>query len=101
MTATKIAASQVLKSLNGLFDNVSLAAGSNITITPSGNTLTIATNSAAGSVTHDATLTGNGTSGSPLAITVPLNLSGAVGRLSSMLSKAVAPACAWRCGGVR
>jgi hypothetical protein len=74
VTATKIAASQVVKSLNGLFDNVSLAAGSNITITPSGNTLTIATNSAAGSVTHDVTLTGNGTSGSPLGISVPLSL---------------------------
>ena len=73
VTTAKIAPGQVVKSLNGLFDNVTLAAGSNIAITPSGNTLTIATN---GAVTHNATLTGNGTSGSPLAITVPLNLSG-------------------------
>jgi hypothetical protein len=38
------ASGQVLKSLNNLTDDVVLAAGSNITITPSGNTLTIASN---------------------------------------------------------
>jgi hypothetical protein len=66
-----------VKSLNGLKDDVTLVAGSNITITPSVNTLTIS-GSASGlsSVSHDGTLTGNGTNGSPLAITVPLNLSG-------------------------
>jgi hypothetical protein len=37
-----IAGGQVLKSLNALTDDVTLAAGSNITITPTGNTLTIA-----------------------------------------------------------
>ncbi|HWN99858.1 MAG TPA: hypothetical protein VNS63_11370, partial [Blastocatellia bacterium] len=78
-TAAKIAAGQVVKSLNGLKDDVTLAAGSNITITPSGNTLTIATNTAAGAVTHDATLTGNGTSGSPLGVSVPLSLTVASG----------------------
>jgi hypothetical protein len=40
--AGKIASGQVVKSLNGLTDQVLLAAGSNITITPKGNTLTIA-----------------------------------------------------------
>lgn len=39
-----VANGQVVKGLNGLTDNVALAAGSNITITPSGNTLTIASN---------------------------------------------------------
>ena len=42
MTATKIAAGQVVKSVNTLKDDVTLAAGANITITPAGNTLTIA-----------------------------------------------------------
>ncbi|HKB71189.1 MAG TPA: hypothetical protein VKH46_10135 [Thermoanaerobaculia bacterium] len=37
-----IANGQVVRSLNGLHDAVALAAGTNVTITPSGNTLTIA-----------------------------------------------------------
>jgi len=41
VTASKIASGQVVKSLNGMTDNVTLAAGSNVTITPSGSTLTI------------------------------------------------------------
>jgi hypothetical protein len=45
VTATKIASGQVVKSLNTLKDDVTLAAGSNITITPAGNTLTIASTS--------------------------------------------------------
>jgi len=63
VTAAKIASGQVVKSLNGLFDTVTLVGGSNITITPSANTLTIS-GAASGltSVSHDATLTGNGTS---------------------------------------
>jgi len=39
---SKIANGTVVRSLNGLTDTVSLQAGSNITITPSGNTLSIA-----------------------------------------------------------
>jgi hypothetical protein len=42
VTAVKIAPGQVVKSINGLKDNVTLAAGANVSITPSGNTLTIA-----------------------------------------------------------
>jgi len=42
VTDAKIASGQVVKGLNGLTDQVLLAAGANITITPSGNTLTIA-----------------------------------------------------------
>jgi hypothetical protein len=74
VTATKIATGQVVKSINSLKDNVTLAAGSNIIITPSGNTLTI--NSAGGGgldgVTHDATLDGNGTDAEPLGLASPL-----------------------------
>jgi len=42
VNATNIAGGQVVKSLNGLYDSVTLAAGANVTVTPSGNTLTIA-----------------------------------------------------------
>jgi hypothetical protein len=80
ITNAKIAAGQVVKSLNSLTDNVTLAAGSNIIITPSGNTLTIASAaSGLSSVAHNATLTGAGTSGSPLGVAVPLTLTVASG----------------------
>jgi len=68
VTGPKIANGTVVRSLNGLFDSVSLLAGSNITITPAGNTLTISSPNSLTSVTHDSTLTGNGTSGSPLGV---------------------------------
>jgi hypothetical protein len=42
VTSAKIAPGQAVKSINGLTDNLTFAAGSNITITPVGNTLTIA-----------------------------------------------------------
>jgi len=76
VTGPKIAAGQVVKSLNGLFDNVSLTAGSNITITPLGNSLSIAAPNLLGAVTHDSTLVGNGTVTTPLGVAVPLSLSG-------------------------
>jgi hypothetical protein len=41
-TASNVVNGSVVKSLNGLTDLVTLAAGSNVTITPSGNTLTLA-----------------------------------------------------------
>ncbi len=41
VTSTKIASGQVVKSINSLKDDVTLAEGANITITPSANTLTI------------------------------------------------------------
>jgi hypothetical protein len=41
VTGVKIGGGQVVKNLNGLTDNVTLAAGANVTITPSGNTLTV------------------------------------------------------------
>jgi len=80
VTSTKIASGQVLKSLNGLMDNVTLAAGSNITITPSGSMLTIASSGGGGlaAVAHDSSLTGDGSMALPLGITKPLSLSSAV-----------------------
>jgi hypothetical protein len=68
VTAPKIANGTVVRSLNNLFDNVSLIAGSNITITPTGNNLTIAAPNSLTSVAHDSTLTGNGTTDSPLGV---------------------------------
>ena len=46
-----IASGQVVRSLNGLHDDVTLAAGSNVTITPSGHTLTIASSASGGGLT--------------------------------------------------
>ncbi len=76
--ANHLANGVVVRSLNGLTDNVQLAAGANITITPAGNTLTIAATGALTGVAHDTTLTGNGTTGSPLGVAVPLVLNGSV-----------------------
>ena len=48
INATNIAAGQVVKNLNGLTDAVLLSAGSNVTITPSGNTLQISASGGGG-----------------------------------------------------
>ena len=75
VTEQKIGAGHVVKSLNGLSDNVTLQAGPNITITPSGNTLTIeGSGNSLSTVSHNSSLTGDGTSGSPLGIAAPLTL---------------------------
>jgi hypothetical protein len=50
-TPLGIANGQVVRSLNGLHDTVTLAAGSNVTITPSGSTLTIASTGGSGGLT--------------------------------------------------
>lgn len=70
--------SEVVNSLNSLSGNLTLAAGSNITITPSGSTLTIAS-SGTSTISHDATLTGSGTTSSPLGIAIPVSLAGTSG----------------------
>jgi hypothetical protein len=72
VTASKIAAGQVVESPNGLTDAISLGAGSGITITPSGNTITLAASGVLSSVSHDATLTGTGTVTSPLGLAMPV-----------------------------
>src|SRR5262252_493447 len=48
VTAGAIASGQVVKGVNGLFDNITLSPGSNVTITPSGSTLTIASSAGSG-----------------------------------------------------
>ena len=48
-TASNVANGSVVRSLNNLRDNVTLAAGANVTLTPSGNTLTIASAGGVGS----------------------------------------------------
>lgn len=58
----------LVRSLNTLQGNVTLQAGSNISITPSGNSLTITATNALTAVAHDNTLTGNGTAASPLRV---------------------------------
>jgi hypothetical protein len=68
VTAPKIANGTVVRSLNGLFDNVLLAGGTNITITQGGNTLTIGSPNSLTSVAHDSTLTGAGTTALPLGV---------------------------------
>ncbi len=57
ITASKIANGEVVKSLNGLKDNVNIVAGSNVTITPSGNDITISSTGGSGGIG------GTGTSG--------------------------------------
>jgi hypothetical protein len=47
VTAGAIAAGQVVKSVNGLFDGVTLAAGSNVTISKAGQTLTFSSSGGA------------------------------------------------------
>jgi hypothetical protein len=59
VNSNNIASGQVVKSLNGLTDAVSLAAGANVTITPSGNTLQIAAASGGGVVVTNTLAAGN------------------------------------------
>jgi hypothetical protein len=68
VTGPKIATGTVVRSLNSLSDHVALAGGTNITITPSGNTLTIASPNSLTSVAHNASLAGSGTAASPLGV---------------------------------
>jgi hypothetical protein len=63
LQAVDIAGSQVVKSINGLKDSVTLIAGNNISVTPSGNNLTIASSaggvSGSGTVNYVPVLTGS------------------------------------------
>jgi hypothetical protein len=73
VTGDKVASGQLVKSINALKDNVTLEGGSNVTISKSGNTLTIAAASSPGGtitgVTAGTGLSGGGTSGNvPISI---------------------------------
>ncbi len=61
--ASMLADGQVVRSLNGLHDNLTLAAGSNISITPSGNTLTISATGGTGGGGISSVTAGPGLSG--------------------------------------
>lgn len=63
-----VAPTEVVNSLNGLKGALTLNAGTNIAVTPSGNTLTIAAPNALTQVTHDNSLMGNGTAALPLRV---------------------------------
>lgn len=77
-TTAGVAPNQVVRSLNGLMGDLTLVPGANIVITPGSNTVTISASGLLSGVVHDATLTGNGTAGSPLGVAVPLILTGSI-----------------------
>lgn len=57
LTAAKFASGQIVKSLNGLSDNITLSAGSNVTLTTNGSSLQL---SSSGGATSGWALGGNG-----------------------------------------
>lgn len=61
-------AENLVRSLNTLQGDVTLQAGTNITITPSGNMLMISAPNALTGIVHDSSLKGNGTAASPLSV---------------------------------
>lgn len=77
-TTAGIAPNQVVRSLNGLMGDLTLVPGPNVTITPGTNSLIISASGLLSGVSHGATLTGDGTSASPLGVAVPLILGGSV-----------------------
>jgi hypothetical protein len=72
----KIANNTVVRSINGLSDNLNLTAGSNINISSSSGNITVSATGLLSAVSHNTTLSGSGTSSSPLSVAVPLSLSG-------------------------
>jgi hypothetical protein len=67
-TTAGVAPNDVVRSLNGLKGDLLLAGGANITVSSAGNTITVAAPNALTRVAHDATLTGDGTTASPLSV---------------------------------
>jgi hypothetical protein len=71
-TTAGVAPTDVVRSLNGLKGDLTLAEGANITVTKAGNTLTVAAPNTLTAVAHDTTLIGNGTPASPLSVVKPV-----------------------------
>jgi hypothetical protein len=67
-TTAGVAPNDVVRSLNGLKGDLLLVGGANITVSSAGNTITVAAPNALTRVVHDATLTGDGTTASPLSV---------------------------------
>ena len=66
-TTAGVSPRESVASLSGLKGAVTLSGGSNIAITPAGNTLTVSAPNMLTAVAHDATLTGDGSPTSPLS----------------------------------
>lgn len=66
-TTAGITSNDVVRSLNGLKGDLLLAGNANITVSYAGNTITVAAPNVLTAVTHDRTLTGDGTPASPLS----------------------------------
>lgn len=73
ITAKKIANAEIVKSVNGLKDSIALVAGSNVTITPSGNNITISA-AGGGGGTLTQVNTGAGLTGGPITTTGTISI---------------------------
>lgn len=74
ITARKIANGEIVKSVNGLKDSIALVAGSNVTITPSGNNITISAAGGGGGGTVTQVNTGAGLTGGPITTTGTISI---------------------------
>lgn len=74
LTAEKINSGEVVKSVNGLKDNVNIVAGTNITIAPSGNDLTISSTGGSGVWSANGTNAFYNTGNVGIGLNTPQNL---------------------------